>query len=144
MQSDFHKCDCLVDALACGRINLGGDVLKVLLTATRPDAQCRDKSALPEIGAGGGYPAGGLPVRSTAVVCSPEGAALTGNPVTFIGKGGAIGPFQFAVLYSENSGAPIGFWDAGKPITLGDGETFTCNSAGSDGWDAANPLLTIG
>jgi hypothetical protein len=48
------------------------------------------------------------------------------NPATWVAAGGAIGPFQYAVLYNSTPASKplIGWWDYGNSISLQDTETF--------------------
>ncbi len=48
---------------------------------------------------------------------------------------GAVGPFQYAVLWDTTQAAPIGFWNYGSAVTLNgtNGDTFTVTLDGTNG-----------
>ena len=123
----FHKFDVFAEQVARGAHELVGSVhvLKCYLTNTVPDVTHRSKTALPEITAGNGYPAGGV---TTMNVGTAVGGAVTVVATDqAITASGVIGPFRWVVLY--NASLPmdelIGWWDYAIPVTLGAQETFT-------------------
>jgi hypothetical protein len=108
--------------------------LKVMLTNSAPVATNTVKANLTEISAGNGYTAGG----TQAVVSSSSQTSgtykLVLNDVVFTATG-AIGPFRYAVLYSDTAANDelIGWWDYGSSISLAIYETFTVDFDGSAG-----------
>ena len=137
----FNKFNAFVENLAEKVHNLGGDVLKVMLTNTTPVAGNAVKADIAEIAAANGYPAGGL---AAAVVSSAQASGtykLTLTDVVFTAAGGAIGPFRYAVLYNDTPVSPadplIGWYDYGSSISLQDTETLTVD------FDATNGVLTL-
>ena len=54
---------------------------------------------------------------------------------------GAVGPFQYVVLYNDTPTTPadplIGYYDYGSAVTMANGETFDIN------FDDANGVLTV-
>lgn len=141
-------------------INLNTDSLKILLTNTVPNVAdtlvdtttgtCTVKatSNAAEITAANGYTKGGTAIASQGFSQSAGTGKLTGNAVVFTASGGTIGPFRYAVLYSDTSGTTstrsvIGWYDYGSAVTLNSTETFTVNSAANGNWDTTNPVLTI-
>ena len=108
--------------------NLGtsADVLKVMLSNTTPVATNAVKTDITEIGAGNGYSAGGTATTITASSQSSGTFKLVCSNVVFTATG-AIGPFEYAVLYNSTaaSGNLIGWWDYGSAVTMGNGDTFT-------------------
>ena len=79
-------------------------------------------------------------------VCTISGHAQSGGTFTWkitdlvlTASGGAVGPFQYVVLYDDGSTGDmlIGFYNYGSSITLNDGETLTIN------FDDTNGVLTI-
>jgi hypothetical protein len=63
--------------------------------------------------------------------------------------GASIGPFRYAVIYNNSTGAAasrpvIGYYDYGSAVTLGVGETFTIgNSNDGTDWTSTYPILTV-
>src|SRR5256885_926066 len=123
----FNKFNCFVADIANKVHNLGGDALKVMLTNTAPSAGNLVKTDITEISAGNGYSAGGLAV--TGITSSQTGGTykLVASADPVLTATGAIGPFQYAVLYNSTaaSGNLIGWWDRGSALTVGNNGTFT-------------------
>jgi hypothetical protein len=136
----YNKFQQFSEDLSKGVHNLHADTLKVYLTNVTPDAAADAvKADLAEIGAGNGYPAGGIDTQNT--VSETTGTmTVAAVDVVFTATGGTIGPFQYAVLYNDTPTSPadplIGWWDYGSPLTLADGETFTVDFG-------SNALLTL-
>lgn len=109
-------------------LRAAGHTLRVALTNTAPVATNTVFANITEIAAGNGYAAGGEDIQNDYTETAGTGT-LTGVDVTWTAAGGAIGPFQYVVLYNDTPVAPadplIGWWDNGSPITLADGESFT-------------------
>jgi len=112
-----------------------GDTLKCYLSNAVPSASGDGvKVDLAEISAGNGYSAGGDDVQNDQ---SETGGVLTvtGVDIVITASGGAIGPFQFVVLYNDTATSPadplIGWWDYGSALTLLDTETFTIDFGAS-------------
>ena len=137
----FTKFNAFVENLAEGKFNLGTDTLKVYLSNSTPDAAADAvKADLAEISAGNGYTAGG----NTASITSSAQTSGTyklvlGDPATWTASGGSIGPFRYAVLYSDTAASDelIGYWDYGSAITLADGESFAVD------FDPSTGVLTL-
>lgn len=136
----FVKFHAFVQSLGRKFIDLNGDTLKVALTNTAPTAATDDELAdITQVANGNGYTTGGTAVGSNAYSHTSGTGKLTGNDVVFTASGGSVGPFRYAVLYSDTSTGDklIGYWDYGSSITLADGETFTVD------FDATNGILQI-
>ena len=153
--SVFQKFNNFVENLAEKIIDLENDTLMVLLTNTSPNAadthvdtvetpcKVEGTSNAVEVAEGNGYTKKG----NQAVVSSSEQTAGTyklvlADPTTWEAAGGTIGPFRYAVLYSDTGGAAatrpvIGWWDYGSAVTLQIGETFKVD------FDAGTGVLTI-
>ena len=136
----FSKFNAFVEGLALGKFNLSTNTLKVLLTNTAPLATNSVKADLTEISSGNGYTSGG----NTASVTSASQAGgvfklVLGDPATFSASGGSIGPFRWAVLYSDTATNKdlIGYWDYGSSITLASGESFAVD------FDPTTGVLTL-
>lgn len=114
-------------------INLGADTLKAVLTNTAPVQATDDALAdITQIANGLGYTTGG--VTLTGVTWAETGAGtgvwrLTCADFGWLAAGGALGPFQYVVLYDDTGTTPtdplIGYLDYGQPLTLADGAPFT-------------------
>ena len=123
----FNKFNCFVADIANKVHNLGSDALKIMLTNTAPSASNLVKTDITEISAGNGYSAGGLAV--TGITSSQTGGTykLVASADPVLTATGAVGPFQYAVLYNSTpaSGNLIGWWDRGSALTLANTDTFT-------------------
>ena len=124
----FNKFHSFVAARNNGVHNLGGHALKVLFTNVAPVASHTVRANLTEIAAGGGYPAGGLPVVVTASGQTGGVYKLEVEDIVLTPTA-PIGPFRYVVLYNDTPTSPadplIGWWDYGQSITPGVGEAFT-------------------
>ncbi|WP_267396721.1 MULTISPECIES: hypothetical protein [unclassified Sphingomonas] len=122
----FTKFNIFPQALAHKQHNLQSDTLRIMLTNTKPLVTNAVKADITEIAAGNGYVAGG-PQATVSSSGQTDGTyKLVTADTVITSSGGAVGPFEWAVLYNATSGGLIGFWDYGSPITLGaSGETLT-------------------
>jgi hypothetical protein len=136
--ASFQKFNAFVEAEAEKKHNLGSDTLKVMLTNSAPVATNSVKADLTEISAGNGYTAGGTAATTTSSSQTGGTYKLVLADVVFTASGGAIGPFQYAVLYNDTATNDelIGFYDYGSPVAIGDGETLTVD------FDASAGVLT--
>lgn len=120
-------------------INLSSDTFKVALTNTAPNAATHDELAdVTQITAANGYSSGGTAL--TTVTWAETGAGtgiwqFTSADVVFTASGGSIGPFRYAVLYSDTSTNDklVGYLDYGSSISVSDTNTFTVD-VGANGW----------
>jgi len=134
----FNKFNQFVEDLGLGVHNLDTGALKVYLTNAAPSATLDlIKTDLAEIANQNGYTA---PVDITGVWTeTPAGTGSLSGTDVVITASGAVGPFQYVVLYNDTPTSPadplIGWWDYGAPITLANGETFTI--------DFGSTILTI-
>ena len=131
----FNKFNSFVSDLAQKVHNLNSDTLKILLTNTAPVAGNTVKANLAEIAAGNGYTAGGSVAAFVSGNDTGGTYKLILSPVTFIATGGAIGPFEFAVLYNSTaaSGNLIGWWDYGTSLTVTSGNSFQVQTDQTNG-----------
>lgn len=113
-----------VENLGRKAFNLHTDTLKWMLTNVQPQVGWATKSQITEIAAGNGYLAGGIAVPNNSYVQAGGVAKLNGDDVSITATTGTIGPFQWAVLYSDTAANDelIGFTDYGSPQTLQIGE----------------------
>lgn len=123
----FVKFYDFVEQLGLAKHNLNTDTLNCYLSNAAP-SQSLDtiKTDLAEIATGSGY-TGPVDTQNTWAESSGT-ATLTGTAIT-ITASGAVGPFQYVVLYNDTQTSPvdplIGYWDYGSAISLASGETFT-------------------
>ena len=133
----FNKFNCFVRDLGDKVHDLDADAIKIYLSNTAPDAAADSvKADLAEITNQNGYTA---PVDVTGVwALSGSTGQLSGTDVTITATG-AVGPFQYVVLYNDTPTSPadplIGWWDYGSAITMANGETFVI--------DLASTILTV-
>jgi hypothetical protein len=135
----FNKFNQFAEDLAGGVHDLVGTdhTLKVYLSNATPSASLDAvKADLAEITNQNGYTAP-VDIQNDG---SESGGTLTVTAVdVVITASGAVGPFQYAVIYNDTPTSPadplIGWYDYGSAVTLANGETFTINFGAS--------LLTI-
>jgi hypothetical protein len=129
----FNKFNQFVEDLGLGVHNLDTGALKVYLSNAAPSASADAvKTDLAEITNQNGYTA---PVDVTGVWSETGGTATLSGTDVVITATGAVGPFQYVVLYNDTPTSPadplIGWWDYGSAITLANGETFTVDFGAS-------------
>tara|TARA_R110000772_G_scaffold25515_4_gene66485 strand:+ start:3385 stop:3813 length:429 start_codon:yes stop_codon:yes gene_type:complete len=128
--ASFVKFSTFVEKLAEGAHNLGSDTLRLALTNTLPtaatDVGFLPGSSHPPPAAVNGYATGGITLAVTSSSQSGGIYSLVLPDTSFIGSGGSIGPFQYAILYNDTAASDevIGYWDYGAETTIVDGEIF--------------------
>lgn len=147
----YNKFNSFVETIAEKIIDLGADTMMVLLTNTAPvagDIQV-DTTTTPctvkatsnalEVAAGNGYTKkGNQAAGSTSAQTAGTYKLVLADPATWTASGGTIGPFRYAVLYSDTALTTatrpvVSWWDYGSSITLQIGETFTVDLDGAAG-----------
>lgn len=125
--ASFNKFNCFVADIANKVHNLGSDTLKVMLSNTAPSASNQVKADITEISPGNGYSTGGLTVTGVTSSQTSGTYKLVSSADPVLTATGAVGPFQYAVLYNSTpgSGNLIGWWDRGSALTLANTDTFT-------------------
>jgi hypothetical protein len=122
----FFKFQDFSEQLIRGIHDFDAHTFKVYLSNAAPSASSDAvKADLAEIAAGNGYTAGGN--ATTITVAEVTGTTtVSGTEVIFTATG-AVGPFQYAVLYNDTSASKnlVGAWDYGTSVSLATGETFT-------------------
>jgi hypothetical protein len=131
--ASFNKFHCFVEDVAEKKHNLGSDTLKVYLSNAAPSASSHVKKAdIAEISTGNGYTG---PLTLTVTGSSQSGGTYTlaASDPSVITASGAVGPFQYVVLYNDTAtnDEVIGWWDYGSAVTLASGETFTIDLGAS-------------
>ena len=134
----YNKFQSFVEALAEKSHNLGADTLKVALTNSAPVATNTVLANITQISGTNGYTTGGTQATITTSAQTSGTYKLVLADVVFTATG-AMGPFQYAVLYNDTATNDelIGWWDYGTPVTLANGDTFTVD------FDASAGVLTI-
>ncbi len=122
-----------VHQLGLGQHELNVDTLKMALTNVLPVNTQTTFDPItnhPPPAAANGYPAGGEDILNS---WSETGglATLDASNITFTASGGALGAFQYVVLYNDTNPLDmlIFYYDHGEPVTLSDGESFVINIA---------------
>jgi hypothetical protein len=114
--------------------NLGSDALKVALTNTAPSASNSVLGDITEIS----Y----TNCSSRAITTSSSAQASGTYKLTLadlvLTASGTVGPFRYVVIYNDTPTSPadplIGWYDYGSSITLANGETFTIDFDGTNGF----------
>jgi hypothetical protein len=134
----FVKINDFVEQLVKAKHDFGSHTFKVMLTNTAPNPATNTvKADLTEITAQNGYVAGGA---TSAMSVSETGgtAKITATDVTFTASGGSFGPFRYVIVYNDSQTSPadplVGYYDYGSSITLNDGESFTTDFDGTNGF----------
>lgn len=136
--ASFNKFQSFVEAVAEKVHNLGADTLKVALSNTLPVNTNTQLSNITQITAANGYVSGGNQASQTSSAQTSGTYKLVLVDVVFTATG-AVGPFQYAILYNDTATNKelIGWWDYGSTVTLANGDTFTVD------FDATTGVLTI-
>jgi hypothetical protein len=131
----FNKFNQFAEDLGSGVHNFlaAGHTLKVYLSNATPSASGDAvKTDLAEITNQNGYTA---PVDIQNDMTETSGTATVTAVDVVITASGAVGPFQYAVIYNDTPTSPadplIGWYDYGSAVTLANGETFTVNFGAS-------------
>lgn len=132
----FNKFNSFTEALAEKVHNLASDQITVALTNVVPVAGNTVLANLTEIA----YTF--CSSRNVTTTSSSQAAGvykLILQDLTLTASGGAVGPFQYVVLYNNTATNDelIGWYDKGAPITLADTETLLID------FDGAAGVLTI-
>lgn len=136
----FTKTDKFVLNLGSKVFNLATDQLKIALTNTQPTVatanQYSDLTApLATTNLSGATP---FNITTTSFTQTSGTAKLVLVDLVLTATG-AVGPFQYVVIYSDTATNDelIGFYDYGSSISLANGDTFTID------FDASSGVLTI-
>jgi hypothetical protein len=141
--ASFNKFNCFVQDVANKQHDMKtgtSDVYKIYLTNTAPAITSTVYNAPADLSTANGYVAGGASIGSITGAQISGTFQFTGSAdPSWTASGGAIGPFQYAVLYNSTSPTRplIGWWDYGAVIMLNNGSTFAVDL------DQANGILTI-
>ncbi len=132
----FTKVDKFVLNLGSKVFNLASDTLKVALTNTIPTvATANQLSNITEIS----YTNCSARTVTTTSFTQSGGTAKLVLADLVLTASGAVGPFQYVVLYDDTASNDeiIGFYDYGSALSLENGDSFTI------AFDASAGALTI-
>lgn len=126
--------------LGAGYYYLHSDTLVFALTNLAP-TKATDQGFLP-FGAHrfptnmNGYSQYGIPATGVSWTTNTGVATLACSNNIVITATGALGPFQYILLYDDTTSSPIvdcliGYWDYGSSISMINGETFTIEMGAS-------------
>lgn len=109
------------------KIDLSTDLLKLMLTNTAPSLSNTQKTDITEITAGNGYTAGGPSLTVTSSAQSNGLYTLIISDLTITASGGSIGPWRYAVIYSDTSTNDLLLWyaDYSYSVTIASGQSVT-------------------
>lgn len=132
----FNKFQSFVEAVAEKKHDLGADVLMVALTNTAPAATNTVLANITQIV---------YTFCSSRVITRTSSAQTAGTyklilaDLTLTATGGAVGPFQYAVIYNDTATNKelIGWYDYGSSITLNATEDLLID------FDAVNGVFTL-
>ena|SRR6188472_936576 len=140
--ASFNKFQQFVEDLGLGVHNLNTGTLNVYLSNATPSVSADAvKTDLAEITNQNGYTA---PIDTQNTFAESAGTATLTGTKCVVTATGAVGPFQYVVLYNDTPTSPadplIGWWDYGSALTLANGETFSIKFNNSD---TTGTILTI-
>lgn len=120
----YIKATAGVEALLEG-MNAGTDSWKVALSNATPAGMTTFTPGTTDLATANGYTAGGN--AATTSTSSQTGGVfklVLADPAVWTATG-AVGPFQYAILWNATTNQVIGGWDYGSAVTLQNGDTFT-------------------
>lgn len=137
----YTKFNQFVEDLAKKVHDLSADQLKIALTNTAPVAGNSVYADLTSPLATTNL-SGATPFNVTTTSCEQTSGTLKLILADLVLTAtGAVGPFQYVVLYNDTPTSPadplIGFWTATSAITMANGDTFTVD------FDATNGVLQL-
>lgn len=132
----FVKINSFVEKLAEKAFNLGSDTLTIALTNTAHTSTWSQLSELTQV-AYTNLSARALTISSSAQTNGTYKLVLADLVLT--STGGPTGPFRYVYIYDDTATNDelIAYYDYGSSITLQDGDTFTID------FDGTNGFLTI-
>lgn len=140
--ASFNKISDFVEHVAEKVHNLGADTLTVALSNTAPGSE-----STPPTGDGAGVLANITQVSYTN--CSSRALTISTSAQTsgtyklviadlVLTASGTVGPFRYIYIYNDTPTSPtdplIGYYDYGSSITLNNGDTFTLDFDGTNGF----------
>lgn len=128
--ASYTKCTAAIEPLL-ENINVGSDTWKVALSNASAVAKTSFVAGTDDLATANGYTAGGNACTITSATQSAGTYTFTlGNPAVWTASG-AVGPFQYAILWDTTTSTPVAQWDYGSSISLATGDTFTFTFSGN-------------
>lgn len=133
----LQKFDSFIERVFEGQINFASDTFKVVLSNTLPIAANSVLADITQIANGNGYTTGGNSVGVTSSGQTGGDYVAILADTAFVASG-AVGPFQYAILYDDThaSDALVGWTDYGSPQNLVNGQVFVID------FDQVNGAIT--
>lgn len=130
--ASLNKFNSFVEAMAEKTHNLGSDVLTVALTAAAPVATNTVLGNLTEI-AYTNLSARAITTSSSAQTSGTYKLVLADLVLT---ASGAVATFRYVTIYNDTAATDelIGWYDYGSSLTMANGETFTIDFDGTNGF----------
>jgi hypothetical protein len=120
----YIKATAGIEALLEG-MNAGSDSWKVALSNTTPAGMTTFTPGTTDLATANGYTAGGnVATVSSATQSGGVYKLVLADPAMWTATG-AVGPFQYAILWNATTNQVIGGWDYASAVTLQNGDTFT-------------------
>lgn len=119
-------------------VDFNADTLKFALSNTAPTASTNDFfNDITEISAGNGYTAGGVTAANVSISRTGGTTKISADDAV-ITASGAVGPFQYVVLYKSTGTAStstlIAYWALASAVTMANGDTFTIDINPTNGF----------
>lgn len=128
--ASYTKCTAAIEPMLEG-MNIGSDSWKVALTNASAVAKTSFVAGTDDLATANGYTAGGNACTVASATQSAGTYTFTLNNPAVWTASGAVGPFQYAVLWNVTTGQPVAQWDYGAPVSLANADTFTFTFSGN-------------
>jgi hypothetical protein len=132
----FNKFQDFSEQVHEGVHNFASHTFRIALTNTAPVATNTILANITQISGTNGYTTGGTALSNVTCTESTGTTTVAADKVTFTASGGAMGTFQYAVLYNDSATSPadalIGWWDYGSAVNLASGESFEVKFSNQD------------
>ena len=128
--ASYTKCTAAIEPLL-ENINVGSDSWKVALSNASAVAKTTFVAGTDDLATANGYTAGGNACTVTTASQTTGTYTFTlSNPTAWTASG-AVGPFQYAILWDTTTSTPVAQWDYGSSVSLTSGDTFTFTFSGN-------------
>lgn len=126
----YTKCTAAIEPLL-ENINVGSDSWKVALSNASAVAKTTFVAGTDDLTTANGYTAGGNSCTVTTASQTAGTYTFTLSNPTLWTATGAVGPFQYAILWDTTTSTPVAQWDYGSSISLAATDTFTFTFSGN-------------